>query len=116
MERRLHVIDEDEQLEEREQADKGWTPNLVSSHLTELETNAEIPALAFLLHHSRPHTTPSPSHILMEVGRKRPHTDNDVHPIAAKKRALTGASGSPVNGDNENDDDPFGEKLEVVVF
>jgi E3 ubiquitin-protein ligase BRE1 len=49
----------------------------------------------------------------MDVSRKRPHTDNDIPPISAKKRALTGANGSPVNGDTEPDEDPFGEKLEM---
>jgi hypothetical protein len=51
----------------------------------------------------------------MDVSRKRPHTDNDIPPISAKKRALTGANGSPVNGDTEPDEDPFGEKLEVTT-
>lgn len=52
----------------------------------------------------------------MDVSRKRPHADNDLAPIAAKKRALTGANGSPVNGDTEPDEDPFGEKLEVTAL
>lgn len=45
--------------------------------------------------------------------RKRPLAE-DAESTVAKKRILTGANGSPqVNGIAENDEDGFGEKLEV---
>jgi E3 ubiquitin-protein ligase BRE1 len=48
--------------------------------------------------------------------RKRPLADEDDSVVAAKKRILTGANGSPhVNGVAEHDDEAFGEKLEVIL-
>ena len=48
--------------------------------------------------------------------RKRPLPDME-EPVISKKRILTGANGSPhVNGDIEQDDEAFGEKLEVGDF
>lgn len=45
--------------------------------------------------------------------RKRPLADSE-EPVISKKRILTGTNGSPhVNGDVEQDDEAFGEKLEV---
>ncbi|KAF8200665.1 BRE1 E3 ubiquitin ligase-domain-containing protein [Pholiota molesta] len=45
--------------------------------------------------------------------RKRPLADSE-EPVISKKRILTGTNGSPhVNGDVEQDDEAFGEKLEL---